>query len=303
MPFRMRVQPVNANGAAEEQQAMTQVPTSRLMRLFERPFSLRNLACGESSLSRGNSGEFEPSSVCLREMVERYMEDPDNENETPCAVRNRMNCFSGSGTDDSSDEEDAESCKPLRYLKSLVRCVNISERDLMTSATGIFENENMYYPKYESKLQIIANELVFFGYDAAVCKSKWEKTKLNSCTCPPAGEYEYLDVMIGGERVLIDIDFQSKFEIARPTKTYKKISQTLPKVFVGQVDRLKRIVTVVSKAAKQSMKKKGLLMPPWRRPEFVLAKWVSPHVRANQAQAEDEPNGNNGGFKTSLGKK
>lgn len=92
--------------------------------------------------------------------------------------------------------------------------------------------------------------------------------------------------MIGGERLLIDIDFQSKFEIARPTKTYKSISRTLPYIFVGQVDRLKKIVVVVSKAAKKSFKKKGLRVPPWRRAQYVLTKWLSPHVRADQNQGE-----------------
>lgn len=102
------------------------------------------------------------------------------------------------------------------------------------------------------------------------------------------GEYEYLDVMIGGERVLIDVDFKSKFEIARPTKKYKTISETLPYVFVGQVDRLKKVVVVVSKAAKKSMLKKGLLVPPWRRAEYVLTKWLSPYDRAKQTKGEQK---------------
>lgn len=153
----------------------------------------------------------------------------------------------------------------------------------------------------------VADELVALGYDAAICKSRWEKSKSKSCRVPAGmflhlihtykvanckdnntfkcgkletGEYEYLDVMIGDQRVLIDLNFQSKFEIARPSKTYKSISQTLPNVFVGQVDRLKKVVVFVSKAAKKSLKKKGLSVPPWRRAEYVLTKWVSRYDRA-----------------------
>lgn len=116
MPFRMKVRPVDADGVAEEPPAMRQFPKSRLKRLFERQFSLKNFAGGESSLSRGNSGEFEPSSVCLRKMVEKYIEDPDSENQPRCVVRNCCNCLGRSGTD-SSDEEDEYSAKILRNLK------------------------------------------------------------------------------------------------------------------------------------------------------------------------------------------
>jgi uncharacterized protein (TIGR01615 family) len=41
------------------------------------------------------------------------------------------------------------------------------------------------------------------------------------------GEYEYIDVIMEGDRFLIDIDFRSEFEIARSTKAYKAILQSL----------------------------------------------------------------------------
>lgn len=86
-------------------------------------------------------------------------------------------------------------------------------------------------------------------------------------------------MMIGSERVLIDIDFRSEFEIARPTKTYKAILQTVPYIFVGKTDRLQNIIAIVSEAAKQSLKKKGMHIPPWRKAEYVKAKWLSPYTR------------------------
>lgn len=94
-----------------------------------------------------------------------------------------------------------------------------------------------------------------------------------------AGEYEYIDVMMGKERVMIDIDFRSEFEIARSTKAYKAILQILPYIFVGKCDRLQNIVTLASEAAKQSLKKKGMHVPPWRKVEYVKAKWLSPYTR------------------------
>lgn len=94
------------------------------------------------------------------------------------------------------------------------------------------------------------------------------------------GEYEYIDVIVeGGERVLIDIDFRSEFEIARSTGGYKSILQSLPHVFVGRSDRLHQIISVVSEAARQSLRKKGMHIPPWRKAEYMRSKWLSPHAR------------------------
>lgn len=87
-------------------------------------------------------------------------------------------------------------------------------------------------------------------------------------------------MIVKGERLLIDIDFRSQFEIARPTKSYKAILQTLPYIFVGKPDRLRRIIGIVSEAGKQSLKKKGMPVPPWRKAEYIKAKWLSPHPRA-----------------------
>lgn len=88
-----------------------------------------------------------------------------------------------------------------------------------------------------------------------------------------------MDVEAAGDRVIIDIDFRSEFEIARSTKAYKSILQVLPNIFVGKADRLQRIVSIVCEAARQSLKKKGMPFPPWRKSEYVKAKWLSPYTR------------------------
>lgn len=94
------------------------------------------------------------------------------------------------------------------------------------------------------------------------------------------GEYEYVDVMIEGEkRLIIEIDFRSEFEIARSTKGYNLVLQTLPTIFVGKADRLDRIIDIVMDAARLSLKKKGMPFPPWRRADYVKAKWLSPFTR------------------------
>ncbi|CAH2058784.1 unnamed protein product [Thlaspi arvense] len=296
MPFHVKIQPIDSDVSEDLPfpENMKQMPKSRLKRLFERQFTIKNtsekFAGGEleAPLSRGNSGDFEPSSVCLAKMVLNFIEDNNNGEKQRCG-RRRCSCFTGSGTESSDDESewyDGPKCysgEACETLKSLVLCTSVRERNLLDDATKIVETSKNCKGKDESCLKIVVNGLVSLGYDAALCRSRWEKSP--SC---PAGEHEYVDVIIEGERMLIDIDFKSKFEIARATKTYKSILQTLPYIFVGKADRLQRIIMLVSKAAKQSLKKKGLHVPPWRRAEYVKSKWMSPYVRANEEDKQEQ---------------
>lgn len=106
------------------------------------------------------------------------------------------------------------------------------------------------------------------------------------------GDYEYIDVIIEGERVLIDVDFRSEFEIARSTSSYRMILQCLPYIFVGKTDRLLQIVSIASEAARQSLKKKGMHIAPWRKAEYMKSKWLSPHTRITQPKLTNLPENN-----------
>ncbi|KAJ0262322.1 DNA-directed RNA polymerase subunit beta-beta protein [Hirschfeldia incana] len=295
MPFHTKIQPIDSDDVSEVEipfpENMKQMPKSRLKRLFERQFSVKNASeAAAPPLSRGGSGDFEPSSVCLAKMVVNFMED--NNNGEKHGRGSRCSCFSGSGTESSDDESDwsddskaASSREGRVTLKSLVLCTSIHEMRLVDEVTKIVETSKDCKRKDESFLKIVVDELVRLGYDAALCKSRWEKS-----SSYPAGEYEYVDVMIDGERLLIDIDFKSNFEIARATKTYKSILQTLPCIFVGKAERLQRIIILICEAAKKSLKKKGLHVPPWRRAEYVKSKWMSPYVRGPDAgEDKQEP--------------
>lgn len=91
------------------------------------------------------------------------------------------------------------------------------------------------------------------------------------------------------ERLIVDIDFRSEFEIARSTKTYNAILQTLPVIFVGKADRLQKIICLVSEAAKQSLRKKGMPFPPWRKADYVKSKWLSPYTRTPPVTPSPSP--------------
>lgn len=117
------------------------------------------------------------------------------------------------------------------------------------------------------------------GYDAAVCASKWQG--INKV---PGGDHEYIDVLNylndgSTERVIIDIDFRSHFEIARAVESYDKILKSLPVAFVGSLIKLEQFLQVMAEAARVSLKQNSMPLPPWRSLAYLQAKWLSPYQR------------------------
>ncbi|KAM0924656.1 hypothetical protein ACQ4PT_004615 [Festuca glaucescens] len=262
---------------------------SRLRRLLVRvSTSERVAAAGDEKPAAGNgAGEAEAGSVGLDRMVLSFMEESAAVAERP--PRGRCNCFNGSNYEESDDEEDfflpsgiapapppAAAGETLEALKGLVQSASVAERNLLADASRIAERCGRTCKGKAECRRAVAEGLRALGYDAAVCKSRWEKTPSY-----PAGEHEYIDAVVGdGARLIVEVDFRSEFEVARSTKAYRAALQALPPLFVGTADRLGQIVAVVAEAARQSLKKKGLHYPPWRKPEYMRAKWLSPHVRA-----------------------
>ncbi|KAL6567535.1 hypothetical protein OROGR_001203 [Orobanche gracilis] len=109
------------------------------------------------------------------------------------------------------------------------------------------------------------------GFDAGLCKSKWEKNGRI-----PSGSYEYIDVNAGsgsGSRYIIEIHLAGEFTIARPSGCYASLLVDFPTIFVGQTEELKQVIRLMSKAIRKSMKSAGLNVPPWRRLAYMQAKW------------------------------
>ncbi|KAF5816684.1 hypothetical protein HanRHA438_Chr03g0148551 [Helianthus annuus] len=282
MHFQMKIQPIDNRSYDESVNsdspvAVKPVLKSRLKRLFDRQFPsvLKN---NSEKVNEVKDGEFEPSSVCLAKMVQNFIEDAAAPEKPKCG-RNRCNCFNGNINDVSDDEFDLSAAgyfgDSVETLKSLIPCASVIQRNLLADTSKIVE-KNKTCKRKDELTKLVAEELLSFGYESSICKSHWEKT-----SSYPAGEYKYLDVIFEtGERVLIDIDFRSEFEIARPTGNYKAILQSLPYIFVGEADRLQQILSIVTEAAKLSLKKKGMHVPPWRKFEYMRSKWLSPHTRA-----------------------
>uniref|UniRef100_A0ACD5YMH2 Uncharacterized protein n=1 Tax=Avena sativa TaxID=4498 RepID=A0ACD5YMH2_AVESA len=119
------------------------------------------------------------------------------------------------------------------------------------------------------------------GHDAGLCKARWDKSSVMA-----AGSHEYIDVVVvpgaGGEnetRYVVDVGFAGGFEVARPTDEYEAVRAALPEVLVARTDHLKRVVKLAASAARRSLKRSGLSVPPWRKRRFVMAKWLGPYKR------------------------
>ncbi|KAF5738877.1 hypothetical protein HS088_TW12G00072 [Tripterygium wilfordii] len=194
MPFTMKIQPVDSHALEEPtlSEPVKPVVKSRLKRLFERQF-LRNSVAEKAGsieephlIKHGSNelSEFEPSSVCLDKMVQNFIEESNEKNSTGVQHgRNRCNCFNGNGSDTSEDELDSfdgskfsSSREACEILKNLVLCASVCERNLLADTAKIVEKNKISKCKDNSCRKVVTDGLVALGYDAAVCKSRWEKS-------------------------------------------------------------------------------------------------------------------------------
>lgn len=134
-----------------------------------------------------SSGSYhEPSSVCLAEMVDDFME---NGEKNPECGRARCNCSNGHcnvrGNADSEDDPKSAigSGEVSEVLKSLVQCSSAWERNLLADTFKNLEAANQDANNICKDKEECANgclrrtvmsRLRSMGYNAAVCKSKWD---------------------------------------------------------------------------------------------------------------------------------
>ncbi|KAH6777287.1 hypothetical protein C2S52_007282 [Perilla frutescens var. hirtella] len=126
-------------------------------------------------------------------------------------------------------------------------------------------------PEFKRRLM---SRLRSSGFDAGLCKSKWEKSGSS-----PSGNNEYVDVNAGGSRYIVEVFLAGEFTIARPTSSYGTLLDRFPTIFVGKPEELKQIVRRMSKAIRKSLKSAGLNVPPWRRLAYLQAKWFGSYKR------------------------
>ncbi|KAF3496504.1 hypothetical protein DY000_02054752 [Brassica cretica] len=115
------------------------------------------------------------------------------------------------------------------------------------------------------------------GFDAGLCKSKWERFGKNT-----AGKYKYVDVYRGDKnRFIVETNLASEFEIAKPTTRYLSLLAQVPRVFVGTPEELKKLVRIMCFEIRRSMKRAEIHVPPWRRNAYMQAKWFGHYKRTS----------------------
>ncbi|XP_072950501.1 uncharacterized protein [Typha angustifolia] len=119
------------------------------------------------------------------------------------------------------------------------------------------------------------------GYNAGVCKARWEGSKGWA-----EGNYEYIDVEVEEKRYIVDVGFASEFEVARSTEGYRKLAAAMPEVVVARPEEVRRAVRIAADEGRRSLRRQGLSVPPWRKRRFMIAKWLGPYRRTvNPMQA------------------
>eukprot|EP00249_Psilotum_nudum_P022990 c28715_g1_i3 orf=691-1884(-) len=169
--------------------------------------------------------------------------------------------------------------KLCERLESIVADTAVTEKEIASILTTLIlvVNESELFCQFDKTgckgaciRRLAVKHLRMSGYNASICISKWQNTGK-----VPGGEHEYIDVTIQGDRIFIDLDFRSQFEIARPTEHYQVGLESLPHVFVGKPATLERVLHIMSEAAKCSLKQNSMYLPPWRTFEYMRAKWFS----------------------------
>ncbi|KAI4383997.1 hypothetical protein MLD38_009772 [Melastoma candidum] len=159
----------------------------------------------------------------------------------------------------------------------------------LLSMNGIDLQSYKFGPCYGSGLRFCLVDLLRrSGYDAAVCSSRWPGDGK-----VPGGDHEFVDVInhtgLGtSERLIIEMDFRSHFEIARAVDSYDRILHLLPVVYIGPLSRLNHYLQVMADAARFSLKQNSMPLPPWRSLSYLQAKWNSPCERRFYAEKEDK---------------
>ncbi|KAK9085306.1 hypothetical protein Sjap_025717 [Stephania japonica] len=116
--------------------------------------------------------------------------------------------------------------------------------------------------------------------------SKFYSKRSSSFETP--SEHIYLDVLgkpssssKRGDvrRVVIELNFRAEFEMARASDEYKRLVDSLPRVFVGKPSKLIGVIKIMCSAVKKCMKENKMHMGPWRKNKYMEAKWLGSYRR------------------------
>ncbi|GFR44996.1 hypothetical protein Agub_g6305 [Astrephomene gubernaculifera] len=201
------------------------------------------------------------------------------------------NCGMGSLVFDCEVEErlstaavpPAVSAAPLRSSKEKLnqdreRLVNLS----LPTSTYAWKllRDVRYFLKEERDTDaiLLATKLSAVGYNVVV------RTALGGGpACFRNLRHEFLTVRgqgdFEGTEFIVEPQFREHFSIPHPTEEYSELLSAAPDVYVGASARLVPIVQTLCALMAESFEARGLTLPPWRRTQSMLSKWLPNRVR------------------------
>ncbi|KMT05586.1 hypothetical protein BVRB_7g168290 [Beta vulgaris subsp. vulgaris] len=225
------------------------------------------------------------TSLCLSHLVQNFLECGSNSpsNTTTTTTTTTSDKIETRYSSDS-DSEDFLHSDPTAMIRDVIVPIIWNNADpfrnhLISHVTKAIEIFSFFRDKTRS---IFNRNLMAYlrqiGYNAGICKTKWDASAGGTLT---AGNYEFIDVICPNStaRYVIDAEFSGEFEIARETSNYKKLRSSLPRVFVGKVEDLNKMIRLMCDEARRSMKINGLTLPPWRRNRYMQIKWLGKYRR------------------------
>ncbi|KAG6418990.1 hypothetical protein SASPL_121198 [Salvia splendens] len=237
------------------------------------PVRFKRVAAAFDEMSRDRSFESSGSehSADLSDLVNSFFERE---------IREQRIIVGGDGDGGGDDEieidedESGSNSQDSRIHDSLRKIFDLGDgRSISIAVEKALEVVGDNDSSLEFKRRLMAR-LRSSGFDAGICKSKWEKSGSK-----PWGNYEYIDVNAGGIRYVVEVSLADKFIIARPTAAYAAMLDEFPAIFVGKPEEMKQLVRQMSKAIRKSLKSVGLNVPPWRRLSYMQAKWFGSYKR------------------------
>ncbi|KAL9667857.1 hypothetical protein QQ045_002226 [Rhodiola kirilowii] len=251
-----------------------------------------------SSGSEHDGGEESPS---LSDLVDCFIEESCSDD-----YKNNNNDAEEEEVDDkyeSSERVDSVSRGLYEELHRLVSDKEDQYRNALLSQVYSALETLQLNLNHQMALRGVVSHLRSLGYNAAVCKTKWDTSSSGGLV---SGSHEFIDVVVTNSssssssshviRYVIELDLASKFEIARPTESYKRLLSLLHgAAFVSKEMEMKKIVKVMSEAAKRSLKRREMYLPPWRKNRYMQMMWFGPYKRTTNAFPAAALPGRNGG--------
>ncbi|XP_057773840.1 uncharacterized protein LOC130993108 [Salvia miltiorrhiza] len=197
----------------------------------------------------------------------------------------------------------SDSCLPSQPLQLYDNPTHFSLQEIMEEtpeAEAEIYGKILFYlrsmksmEKFNTLKKWIVYKLNMDNYEAHLCQTSW-----STPFGPPSGlrefrgEYDFVEVMMREKegdderdrktkkmRVIVDIDFRTQFELARPTPNYQELTNALPLIFVGSEEKLEKLIPLICSAAKLSLRERGLHIPPWRKATYIHSKWLSSNCK------------------------